>query len=116
MYDPAPMREPTYFVLAALLDGPLHGYAIAQRAHELSDGRVRLSAGTLYGALERLVAQGLVEVDAEEVVGGRRRRYHRLTGAGEAAVTEEAERLALAAAAVQGRVRRAAARVGGARA
>ena len=108
------MREPTYFVLAALLDGPLHGYAIARRAQELSEGRVRLSAGTLYGALERLAAQNLVEVDAEEVVGGRRRRYHRLTGTGEAAVAEEAERLAQAAAAVQGRVRRATARPSGA--
>jgi DNA-binding PadR family transcriptional regulator len=110
------MREPTYFVLAALLDGPLHGYAIAQRARELSDGRVRLSAGTLYGALERLAGEGLVVAGAEEVVAGRRRRYHRLTGAGEAAVTEEAQRLAHAAAAVQGRVRRAAARASGARA
>ncbi len=110
------MREPTYFVLAALLDGPLHGYAIAQRARELSDGRVRLSAGPLYGALERLAGEGLVVAGAEEVVAGRRRRYHRLTGAGEAAVTEEAQRLAHAAAAVQGRVRRAAARASGARA
>jgi hypothetical protein len=37
------MREPTYFVLAALLAGPLHGYAIIKRAGELSDGRVRLA-------------------------------------------------------------------------
>src|SRR4051794_12298230 len=110
------MREPTYFVLAALLDGPLHGYAIAQRAQELSAGRVRLSAGTLYGALERLLSEGLVAVEAEEVVGGRRRRYHRLTGAGEAAVSEEADRLAAAAAAVHGRVRRTGGRVAGARA
>jgi hypothetical protein len=38
-----PMREPTYFVLASLLDGPLHGYAIIQHAGELSGGRVRLA-------------------------------------------------------------------------
>ena len=50
------MREPTYFLLAGLLDGPRHGYAIAQVARELSDGRVGLSAGTLYGALDRLDA------------------------------------------------------------
>ncbi len=91
------MREPTYFVLAALLDGPLHGYAIAQRAQELSDGRVRLSAGTLYGALDRLTAEGLVAVDSEDVVNGRRRRYHRITGSGERAVAEEADRLVAAA-------------------
>ena len=42
-----PMREPTYFVLAALLREPLHGYAIMKRAEELSEGRVRLATGTL---------------------------------------------------------------------
>ena len=98
----APLREPSYFTLAALLDGPLHGYAIAQRAAELSGGRVRLTAGTLYGALERLAGEGLVEVEREEVVQGRRRRYHRLTGAGRAALTAEAERLEAAAAVVTG--------------
>src|SRR5712692_9270855 len=50
------MREPTYFVLAALLDGPLHGYAIIKRAAELSGGRVRMATGTLYTALDRLTA------------------------------------------------------------
>ena len=104
------MREPTYFILAALLDGPLHGYGIAERARELSEGRVKLSAGTLYGALERLAAEGLVEQAAEEIVAGRRRRYHRITDAGEAAVKEEAERLRAAAAVVQQGVERTALR------
>jgi PadR family transcriptional regulator, regulatory protein PadR len=45
------MREPTFHVLAPMLDGPLHGYGIIRRAHELTDGRVRLAAGTLYTAL-----------------------------------------------------------------
>ena len=48
------VRRSTYFVLAALLDGPLHGYAIIGRAAELSGGDVRLSTGTLFGALDRL--------------------------------------------------------------
>ena len=87
------LRPSTYFILAALLDGPLHGYAIAKAAEELSGGDVRLSAGTLYGALTRLVDEGLVTVEREEVVGGRRRRYHALTGEGRAAVTAEAHRL-----------------------
>lgn len=52
------MREPTYFVLASLLDGPLHGYGIIQRADELSAGRLRLATGTLYTALDRLTAEG----------------------------------------------------------
>src|SRR3954453_22924721 len=63
------IREPTYFLLAGLLDGPRHGYAIAQLARELSGGRVGLSAGTLYGALERLGDQGLIQ-PVEEVGGG----------------------------------------------
>jgi DNA-binding PadR family transcriptional regulator len=100
----APMREPTYFILAALMEGPLHGYGIVHEAGSLSDGRVRLTAGTLYGALERLAAEGLVEPDREEVVSGRRRRYFRLTGAGERALAEEAERLRSSAEAVHDRL------------
>jgi len=95
------LREPTYFVLAALLDGPLHGYAIATRVADLSDGRVRPTAGTLYGALERLRSEGLVEIEREEVVEGRKRRYHRLTGDGERVVRTEAARLRAAAEVVE---------------
>jgi len=97
------LRPASYFVLAALLDGPLHGYAISSRAAELSDGDVRLTAGTLYGALERMAARGLVEVEREETVEGRHRRYYRLTDGGRAAVLEEADRLAAAARVVQER-------------
>jgi len=98
------MREPTYFTLAALLEGPLHGYAIAKRAEQLSDGRVRLAAGTLYAALDRLLEQGLVAVAGEEVVRGRARRYYRITGAGGEAVRAEARRLSEAAAVVVARM------------
>jgi PadR family transcriptional regulator PadR len=101
------MREPTYFTLAALLDGPLHGYAITKRAEAVSDGRVRLTAGTLYAALDRLLGQGLVEVDGEEVVGGRARRYYRLTSSGRRALAAEAARLADAAAVVVTRMSQA---------
>jgi hypothetical protein len=68
------MREPTYPVMASLLDGPLHGYAIIQRAGELSGGRVRLSTGTLYAAPDRLTAEGHVELVREEIVNGRVRQ------------------------------------------
>ena len=95
------LRPASYFVLAALLDGPLHGYAISARASELSHGDVRLTAGTLYGALDRMAARGLVEIDGEETVDGRLRRYYRLTDAGRDAVLEEADRLAAAARVVQ---------------
>jgi DNA-binding PadR family transcriptional regulator len=87
------LREPTLFTLAALRDGPLHGYAVIAKVRELSGDRVSLTAGTLYGALDRLTDQGLVVADREEIVGGRLRRYHRLTDAGHAAVAEDLERL-----------------------
>jgi DNA-binding PadR family transcriptional regulator len=100
---PPRLREPTYFILAALLDGPLHGYGIIRRAAELSDGAVRPTAGTLYGALDRLADQGLVVVDREETVSGRRRRYYRVTSTGAAALTAEAARMRRAVAAVERR-------------
>jgi DNA-binding PadR family transcriptional regulator len=91
------MSEPTYFILASLLDGPLHGYAIIRRADERSGGRVRLAVGTLYGALDRLADNGLIAVDREEIVDGRPRRYFRITGDGVDAVTQEAKRMEQAA-------------------
>jgi len=99
------MREPTYFLLAGLLDGPRHGYAIAQLARELSDGRVGLSAGTLYGALERLSDQGLIRPVEDLRVGGRRRRVYDLTEEGRAQLVEEAQRLREAAEIVTARLR-----------
>jgi PadR family transcriptional regulator, regulatory protein PadR len=91
------MREPTYFVLAALLAGPLHGYAIIKRAEEMSDGRVRLATGTLYTALDRLTAEGFVRLVSEELVAGRMRRSYGLTDEGSAALRAEAQRMAEAA-------------------
>ena len=100
------MREPTYFILAALQDEPLHGYAIIQRAGELSGGRVRLATGTLYAALDRLTGEGQIEVVDEQIVNGRARRSYALTGEGRAVLREEAARLAAAARLVIGRAAR----------
>jgi hypothetical protein len=50
------MRQPTYFILAALQDGPLHGYAIISRVDDLSGGQTKLATGTLYAALDRPAA------------------------------------------------------------
>lgn len=97
------MREPTYFTLAALMDGPLHGYAVIKRAEELSGGRVRMAAGTLYAALDRLAAEGLVRVVDEEVVNGRARRYYGLTAEGATALETEAARMVQAARVVTSR-------------
>ena len=47
------MREPTYYILASMPDGPLHGYAIIKRSEDMSCGRVRLATGTLDTAPDR---------------------------------------------------------------
>jgi DNA-binding PadR family transcriptional regulator len=93
----ASMSSASYFILAALLDGPLHGYGIIKQAAELSDGRVRLAAGTLYGALDRLAEEGLILASGQEVVAGRTRRYYRLTDHGVQALHREAARMEQAA-------------------
>ena len=103
------MREPTYFVLASLLDGPLHGYAIIKRAEELSGSRVRLATGTLYTALDRLTADGHVQLVSEEIVAGRIRRSYGLTEDGATALRAEAQRMAEAAQIVTGAATRTAA-------
>jgi len=99
------LRPPSYFALAALIDGPLHGYAIAQRARELSGGQVRLSTGTLYALLERAVAESLVTAGDPYVVEGRNRRNYALTAAGRTLLETEAERLMQAAKTVTVRLR-----------
>ncbi len=87
------MSEQAFLVLTALADEPMHGYAVVQAVDALSEGRVRLRVGTLYGVLDRLVADGLAEHDREEVHQGRLRRYYRLTDAGVRALSAEVARL-----------------------
>ena len=72
-------------ILSALAARTLHGYGLIEEVSGLSDGRVKLSLGTLYGALDRLTEDDLVRVAREEVVTGRLRRYYELTKAGRAA-------------------------------
>src|SRR5918996_2583201 len=93
MDEAPPLREPTFFVLTALLAGPRHGYGIIKAVEEMSGGRVRLRAGTLYAALERLEAAGHVALGPEESEGGPPRRYYRLTPAGVALIEAEGRRL-----------------------
>jgi DNA-binding PadR family transcriptional regulator len=87
------MQEATFLILTALAGGSQHGYAIITEVAEISRQQLRLRAGTLYTALERLRDDGLIEVDREEVVDSRLRRYYRLTPAGEKRLAEEAARL-----------------------
>jgi DNA-binding PadR family transcriptional regulator len=90
---PQPLREPTFLVLTALAGGPLHGYGLIAEVDRLSDGRVSLRPGTLYGTLDRLTDDGHVTADREEIVDGRLRRYYRLTPDGETALRAETERM-----------------------
>ena len=99
------VTEHAIFILASLAGGERHGYGIAKEVEELSDGAVHLTAGTLYGALTRLSADGLIAETREEVVGGRRRRYYELTSAGQAVLGEEVELLHSKAAALSARTR-----------
>jgi len=87
------MQEATFLILAALAAGSQHGYAIITDVRAISAGRVQLKAGTLYAALERLRADRLIEVDREEIVDSRLRRYYRLTPEGEKVLAAEADRL-----------------------
>jgi PadR family transcriptional regulator, regulatory protein PadR len=99
------LRTPSYFALAALIDGPLHGYAIVQRAADLSAGAVNLSTGTLYALLDRAIAEGLVTVGEVYLERGRQRRDYVLTPAGRAELTAETARLARSATVVGARLR-----------
>jgi DNA-binding PadR family transcriptional regulator len=87
------MQEATFLILTALAGSTQHGYGIITDVERISDQRVRLRAGTLYTALERLRADRLVEVDREEIVDGRLRRYYRLTAVGQERLAAEAARL-----------------------
>ena len=98
-------RKPSYFALAALIDGPLHGYAIVRRASVLSDGAVRLSTGTLYALLERAIAEGLVVAGNPYLDGGRQRRDYTLTSFGRSELEAEARRLSNAGRTVARRLR-----------
>jgi PadR family transcriptional regulator len=86
-----PMTGQAFFVLTALADEPRHGYGIVGEVAELSGGRVRLKIGSLYGVLDRLAAEGLIEPDREEAHEGRLRRYYRLTRDGRGALAQEAD-------------------------
>jgi DNA-binding PadR family transcriptional regulator len=106
------MQEPTFLILTALAAEPIHGYGVIRAVEQLSQGDVVLRPGTLYGALDRLTEQGLVQVDREEAVDGRLRRYYRLTGPGAATLAAQVQRLRRNADAAASRLRLA---FGGAR-
>ena len=87
------MQEATFLILTALAVGSQHGYGIITDVQQISGGQVRLRAGTLYTALERLRTDGLIAVDREEIVENRLRRYYQLTPKGSGLLAAEAARL-----------------------
>lgn len=92
----APLTPAAHHILLALMDGPAHGYAIMQTVGEISSGSVRLGPATLYGAIKRLLADGLIEEIAEhpdDDSADERRRYYRLTRDGHRVVREEMARM-----------------------
>lgn len=84
------LTEAVYYILLSLYE-PLHGYGIMQKIEELSDGRVLLAAGTLYGALSTLVERGWIEALPGEK--NSRRKEYAITPSGKEAVEHEIRRL-----------------------
>ncbi|MHC1560595.1 PadR family transcriptional regulator [Actinomycetospora sp. C-140] len=107
------MSEQTFLVLTALAEEPMHGYGIVRVAEEISEGRVRLRVGTLYGVLDRLTADGLVEPDRDEVHQGRLRRYYRISDLGLSELVAEGSRREVTARVALERARRPRPETGG---
>jgi DNA-binding PadR family transcriptional regulator len=88
------LTETTYLILLSLVPNPQHGYAIIKDVSILSENRVQLSTGTLYGALSRLLEQGWIEpVDTPPTASKRLRKAYRLTDRGQHILNQEVERL-----------------------
>jgi DNA-binding PadR family transcriptional regulator len=86
------LSEPVLFVLLSLAEQPRHGYSILKDIESMSGGRVLLSTGTLYGALQRLLDNGWIE-RVEEDGAPRDRRTYRLTSRGRRNLQAEIERM-----------------------
>ena len=93
--DLLPLPPATFHILLAVLNGELHGYAIIQDVEARTDGSLRMSAGTLYRSVARMVEQGLIAEVAKRrsMADDERRRYYRITPFGTAAARAEMRRL-----------------------
>lgn len=90
-----PLAPAFLHILIALGDGERHGYSIMQEVAERTDGRVRMSPGTLYGSIKRMLEEGLIEELTTGAAGAdERRRFYRITRFGRRVAAAEAERLA----------------------
>jgi DNA-binding PadR family transcriptional regulator len=93
--DHLPLREATFFIILSLAPGPKHGYAIMKEVESLSEGRIALSTGTLYGAIKRLLNLGWIERkdSLADPQNGRERKTYTLTKSGNQILTAEVSRL-----------------------
>jgi DNA-binding PadR family transcriptional regulator len=93
--DLLPLPPATFHILLAVLNGERHGYAIIQDVEARTDGELRMSAGTLYRSVARMVEQGLIsEVSRRRsTADDERRRYYRITPFGTAVARAEMRRL-----------------------
>jgi DNA-binding PadR family transcriptional regulator len=85
-----------FHILLALAAGDMHGYAIMREVAILSDGRMSMGPGTLYGSIKKMLSSGLIEESdrrPDPELDDERRRYYRITGSGRRTVMAEAERL-----------------------
>jgi DNA-binding PadR family transcriptional regulator len=89
-----PLAPAFLHILIALGDGERHGYSIMQDVAARTDGRVRMSPGTLYGSIKRMLADGLIEELTTGAAGAdERRRFYRITRFGRRVAAAEAQRL-----------------------
>ena len=91
-----PLPSAPLHIMLALRAGERHGYAVMRDVERLSGGAVTMGPGTLYGAIKRLLADGLIEESGERPdpeLDDQRRRYYRLSGLGERVCAAEVERL-----------------------
>src|ERR1700730_8820143 len=91
--DLLPLTPAMFYVLVAMADGQAHGYAMLKEVEQLTSGAVRLSTGTLYGIIKRLLAEGLIRETARTAKDGERRRSYELTAFGREVARVEAARL-----------------------
>jgi len=92
-----PLPPATFHILLAVADQDRHGYGIMQEVAARTDGKLRLSAGTLYRSIQRMLEQGLLIESRERPApeaDDERRRYYRITPFGKAVARAEAQRLA----------------------
>jgi DNA-binding PadR family transcriptional regulator len=87
-----PLTEPVFLVLLSLAQRPRHGYSILKDVEQISGGRVVLSTGTLYGALQRLLSEGWID-RFEDQDTSREKRAYRLSSKGRRNLEAEIERM-----------------------